>query len=106
MVPLCSVRLIPHPDSDPAGAAHHRSWKFAAWACGIDPPNTHTGGVPNSSRVNALVCVTVPTVYANCASVASVKVSVPDPTAVRVTLAGSNGTASNAGPWVWYSVPA
>src|SRR3569833_3660314 len=36
---------------------------------------------------------------------ASVNTSVPVPTAVRVTCAGSNGTALNAGPCVTYQVP-
>src|SRR5512135_235828 len=62
-------------------------------------------GDTNTSRVIAFACDTPFTVYANVPFAPSLNVNVAVPTAVRVTCAGSNGTALNAGPVVRYSVP-
>src|SRR6185437_2834273 len=62
-------------------------------------------GTTNTWRVIAFACAIPFTVYANVALLPSLNENVAVPTGVRTTLAGSNGTASNAGPVVRKSVP-
>ena len=68
-------------------------------------PQTVPAGGTNNWRVMVLVWLTPSIVYANVAALPLANVKVAVPTTVRVTFAGSNGTALKAGPVVRISSP-
>jgi len=95
----CCVRLIPHPDSEPAGFAHQIAWWCATSARFGSAPQMHIGtGLPKTCLVISLVWCTPLTVYSNVPLFASVNVSVAVPTFSALTAVGSNGTELNGGP--------
>jgi hypothetical protein len=63
------------------------------------------GTGPKTSRAMNFVCDTPSSVKLNVPLSRSRNVNVPLPTWVRVTLAGSKGSALNAGPAVSIKVP-
>src|SRR6185369_3759694 len=96
------MRFTPHPDSLPAGEAHHRSWKFGLPAAA---PSSHVGtGLANTWRVIGFDCETPFTVYAKVPLFPSVNVKVALPTGFTET--GKEPKASlKAGPVVRKSWP-
>src|SRR5690348_14365182 len=97
MSPWC-VRLMPQPDSEPAGARHHRSWKLGGEP-GV-PPKVQVGIVEKTWRVIPFDTVTPLTEKVKVPLLGPVKVRLASPTAVTATEAGLNDPELNAGPVV------
>ena len=95
---------MPHPDSELAGFAHHRSVAFVGGAS--VSPTTHVGtGEPMISRVIGFDCVIPVTVYVNVPLSGSLNAKVAVPTSVATTCDASQKMESNGGPRVRYSLP-